>query len=276
MRLKKLILPLLGLFVLNTAFAGFPQEKDIIIEPDSTSQPCSLRGLKSDFEFSSFKDPKIKHTLGDYADKTYQYYDLAKIALTSPNEEERDKVTVLLGLCAKKCKTCKGYRTKKYYYNLLQLAGYFGNETLADYLVNKLGWNINDGFGKTGDTPLSLASGSGKMEKEAVEKFVEVWGADVNIRNHESKTPAMVAKEEAESATGREKQILLSIFKYLEAKTSTSAEVINTMIQDATSRAVKYALTDKESIAKAIAKIADAPIFRDGMKWFNLDFDNLI
>jgi hypothetical protein len=296
MRFKKLILPVLGLFVLSivshagsiTKDDGIPETIKII--PSGQEHQCDLRDAPADYHFDSFDKVNFPkgHYIGDYAHSTPEYYELAEKALTEKNKTERDKATVLVALCARKCKICSGYRIKDHYYNLLQLAGYYGNTVLADYLVNKAKWDVNDGAIKTGDTALILASGSkipaNKDEKEKiVKKLVEGLGADVNIRNYKSKTPAIIAKEAYDRAVEKGnielKNIFSSIYKYLEPKTSKDPKVIGEMIHDAANRAVNYALTDKESIAKTIAKIADTSIFRDGMKWLDLNgynFDNLI
>jgi cysteine synthase len=90
----------------------------------------------------------------------------------------------------------------------------------------------------------------------------------------------MVAREEAKFATTPDKkQILEDIADNLKKLMSNDPKVIGEMIYNAANRAVNYTLTDKEFIAKTIAEITNNSIFRDGMKWFDLNgynFDNQI
>ncbi|MDR1123897.1 MAG: hypothetical protein LBL61_04725 [Elusimicrobiota bacterium] len=276
MKLKRLILFVLGLFILSVFSHAADDYKEIpdhltiaksgggpICRFKSATPEMTLPGIENGIEST-----EIKYPVGNYAGRDVDFYDLFKIALTSKDPYEKARNTAFAARCAK----FSGHSAETYYssdnYWPLHLAVVYEHEDLVNYFVGTLKWKVDAYSSMTGSrTALILTAAKAK---EKMTKNLVGFGADVDYRDDYLKTAAVYAKEGMKDPTtpATKKQIYERIHNYLKPLMTADADVIDQLIQKAATRALKYELTDKERLAENIGKIFGNPIFMDGWKLF--------
>ncbi|MDR1123099.1 MAG: hypothetical protein LBL61_00450 [Elusimicrobiota bacterium] len=263
MQLKKLVLPVLSLFVLATlSYAAIPQ---ISFEATNSQAkiPCNFEDEKPENEYPSL-DSNYKFKMGKYAGRYMSAWELLENALT-----KNDKVaTEIIKYCVRSQRWGDPIlHSNKNGLNLLQVSAYYSgenSESIIKYLMGR-GWDVNydracaihGPNANESRTVVATAAegnniGGAKILKPKANPYIEIRDNNKNM--------TVLAFAENKSP---------GVYNLLKDIPRTTA-----LIQEAAYKTINYALTNKNELSRLMEKIKSNGIVADFIR--TLDTNSLL
>jgi hypothetical protein len=265
MRLKKLILPFLGLFVLSAlSYAG--TMPTLIFKPitDSIDIRCNSENQTEDSEYPSLTTGKL-FKVGKYAGQRMSAWTLLENAL-----KKNDKLAVeILKYCVRS--NNHGDLTGRINENgltLLQVSAYYDGDNAKDiikYLIEKQGWGV--------DAIYTFSSNGIKGDRNALAAAAEVDNkvrAELLVKNYRANPKVKIYDNSTYNDRGK-----ITIVQFAEVKeskgvldyfTTLPQDMISLMDIDAAYKNINYAMTNKDEFSRLMEKIKSNGIVADFLR----------
>ena len=254
MRLKKLILPVLGLFVLGTlSYAAIPFKITFKASCEEVEIPCNFTKQTPESEHPSLTDSAYKFKMGKYAGQVISAWTLLENALT-----KNDKVaTEIVKYCVRSKKDVSG-RTNKEGLNLLLVTSYYNGENaenITKYLLQEAKWNVNaknslNTYKANSRTPLAAAAEINSKDRA---KFLVGFNANHRIQVYDENRDMMVIEFAEEKGP--------AVYAFLKTIKETAA-----LMQDAFRENINFAMTNKDEFSRLMEKVKSNGIVSDFLR----------
>jgi hypothetical protein len=260
MRLKKLILPLLGLFILSALSyaAGARPQLTFKASREAVEIWCNFTKQTPESEHPSLTTGK-PFKVGQYAGRTLSAWELLENAL----KKEDNVATELIKYCVRgNNKGNIGNRINENFLNLVYVSSYYGGDNADDiikYIMDNFKWDINipDHFYYEGkkEKRTALACAADIDNAKTAELLVKLKENPAN--------PFVVVSDNGQNITVIEfaKRKGPEVYKVLLTVEQTSA-----MIQNAVYKTINYAMTNKDEFSRLMEKIKSNGIVADFLR----------
>jgi hypothetical protein len=271
MCIKKLILPLLALFVLTVfSYAATIANPSFIVTPDNFDFKCNFLKQTPESEVPNLPDKSYTFKVGQYAGKITRLWTLLENALTKDDKSAAELI--------KYCFKGNGspyYIANKDGVTFLTVAAYYGGknaENISRYLVKHGGLNVDMVIGLNTKTKWSSRNAlAGAVEGNRLDsaKYLVDLGANPYIEI-EDEGEKMKVIEFAEKRSQK-------VFDFLKTIKGTTA-----LMQDAVYKTIYYTMNDKDQFSRLMEEVKSKGIVADFLRaldsnsLFNTTYNNLI